>query len=54
MLTLRIKTTNDAFAEDPNAEIARILRSAADLVERGFSEGVLVDYNGNKVGEFKR
>lgn len=51
MFTLSIKTDNAAF-EDPNAEVARILRDAAERVEQGFSRGLLRDINGNTVGDF--
>lgn len=49
---------NDAFAEDPNPEVARILRELADRVERGEVDNhigrtqyrSLFDINGNNVG----
>lgn len=49
-LTLSIKCDNAAFADDPGAEVARILREAASRFERGDREVVLSDCNGNKVG----
>lgn len=49
---LTIKTDNDAFSEDTAAEVARILREAADHVERGSTGRGLMDYNGNRVGQF--
>lgn len=53
MFTLTIETDNAAF-EDDNllAETARILRVAADKIERGNHPANLLDVNGNKVGSF--
>lgn len=53
MLTLKINTTNAAFAgECLGLEAARILRTAADLLETGITLGRLYDVNGNRVGTF--
>jgi len=57
-ITVRITTGNDAFVEDPGAEVARILRDAADRVQASWhlTERVpstvikLLDINGNSVG----
>jgi hypothetical protein len=55
---LEIDTDNDAFVNSPSAEIARILRYAADNVDvmqdTGITEGEakLTDANGNTVGSF--
>ena len=51
--TLNIETTNDAFRPDPEAEIARLLRETAKRVANGNYAGRLLDYNGNRVGEFR-
>lgn len=50
-VTLTINTGNAAF-DDGNreAEVARILREAADKIEAGYEDFTLRDYNGNKVG----
>ena len=49
-----ICTTNDAFADEPGQEIARILRDLADKVEEnGLVEDVVQrirDINGARVG----
>ena len=54
MLTLRIKTDNEAFQGDAGTEIARILRRlAGDLDGRDILPGetfTLRDINGNRVG----
>lgn len=49
--TVIIETGNAAF-DDGNRgnEVARILRAAADKVERGLDSIALRDYNGNVVG----
>jgi len=47
-----ISLENDAFVNNTESEIARILRRAADRVENGVGSGVLMDSNGNKVGDF--
>jgi len=46
-----IDVENDAFFEQPSAEVSRILRELADKVDRGCQEMTLRDYNGNKVGD---
>jgi hypothetical protein len=53
-ITITIETGNDAFAESPTAEIARILRDVADDFEKnGLPVPVLRDINGNFCGEVK-
>lgn len=51
MFTLTLNTDNAAF-EDYSAEVARILRTAADRIENGVGAGSLADANGNAVGSF--
>jgi hypothetical protein len=52
MFTLTISTDNEAFSADPGAEIARILRFAADQVA-GNGITALRDINGNTVGKWE-
>lgn len=52
MLKLTIETGNAAFDDGGAHECARILRAAADALERGTRGAPLHDYNGNKVGRF--
>lgn len=49
---LHICTDGDAFADAPAAEIARLLRKAAQSIEEDGHEriGRLLDINGNRVG----
>lgn len=52
-LTLTIATTNSAFDGDSlEPELARMLRTVADAIERGTSGAPLFDVNGNNVGRF--
>lgn len=50
MFKLIIETDKDAFADNPKAEIARILRETADKLESGRYVNKLRDVNGNTVG----
>lgn len=56
--TLRIDMDNDAFTENGGAELARILRAQAAIVEgygadvRSASVRHVTDINGNRVGEW--
>ena len=51
---LTIDTDNAAFADDPGAELARILRDAADALEyTGEPVWPLRDANGNRVGTWE-
>ena len=48
-------TDNDAFGQTNESraeEIARILERAAEKIRQGLFYGVLLDSNGNTVGEF--
>ncbi len=50
MITIKIKTDNDAFREDFGGEVARILRDIADdFANNGSSQTSYNDINGNKV-----
>ena len=57
MFTLSIKTENyafNAFTNDESHEIARILKDLARQVENGKECGVIIDINGNKVGNWSK
>ena len=54
MFTLSIETENEAFTNDESHEIARILKDLARQVENGKECGVLIDINGNKVGNWSK
>lgn len=50
--TLTFDCDNDAFADDPSDEIARILDNVARRVNDGARDGKIMDVNGNTVGNF--
>lgn len=51
MFRIEIDTANDAFADQPATELARILREIAERVEAGdLPEFPVRDANGNTVG----
>ena len=50
--TITVRMDNDAFADTPASELARILREAADQAEDGETEFALRDITGNAVGKF--
>ena len=52
MLKIEINTDNDTFAGIAGEECASILRYVANKLEEGYTDGPLVDYNGNTVGRF--
>jgi hypothetical protein len=55
MFKLEIETGNEAFAEDPGAELARMLRVLAGRLAIGLhtsDKGTLRDSNGNRVGSW--
>jgi hypothetical protein len=52
-LTLTIHCDNAAFDDHPEMEIARILRKAAQDIDRGTFAAPLLDSNGNTVGKLK-
>lgn len=51
--TLSIDMDNDAFTDDPNAEVARILRKTAQRIATGRDGGFAMDANGNSVGAWE-
>ena len=51
--SLTVLMDNAAFADDPDAEIARILKETSVHVLAGTQNGNCRDANGNTVGVFK-
>lgn len=49
-IEIELNTENQAFEDDQ--EIERILQEAVKNIASGISQGILRDYNGNKVGQF--
>ena len=53
ILDVALRSSNDAFAENPNLETIRILKDLIETLSYGhYAEGDLVDINGNKSGSF--
>ena len=52
MLEIKIRTENAAYEDNPY-EIVRNLRDIANKIEFGYTEGSVMDINGNKTGEWK-
>ena len=50
---LNINMDNAAFGEFPEYELSRLLKVCATEVENGMHAAGVVDYNGNRVGEFE-
>lgn len=55
MFRLTFKTGNAAFQEngDPALEAARLLRVIADKLDEGYTDGPIMDANGNSVGTWR-
>jgi len=54
MFTLQIKNDGAAFQDDcSHQELRRLLKCIEALLEGGMSSGVLLDINGNPVGEWR-
>lgn len=51
-LTLSFNMDNAAFADDPASEASDILQAVATQIREGLSDGLCVDVNGNKVGNW--
>lgn len=52
MLTIKIHTGNAAYEDNPY-EVVRNLRDIANKIEVGYTEGKVIDINGNVTGEWK-
>lgn len=53
MFQLYFSTSNAAFDQDyPNESIAHVVREVANKISDGELEGVVIDENGNRIGEF--
>lgn len=52
-LTLEVELVNEAFQGDKGpGNLADLLREIADSVENGLNHDVIVDANGNHIGEY--
>lgn len=50
-MTIELSLLNSAFEDNPKHEIIRILRDIADRFERNQVPTVIMDVNGNEVGQ---
>ena len=51
---LTVSMANDAFVRDPRGELARVLMTALESIDRrGLGDMILRDLNGNSVGEVR-
>lgn len=50
MITINIENSGSAFDDEPQIEVARILRELARSIEQGVERTKLYDINGNKCG----
>ena len=50
MITINIENSGSAFDDQPEVEVARILRELARSIEQGCERTKLYDINGNKCG----
>lgn len=53
ILRVEIRQEGAAFDEDPNSEIARILRVLAERVQTGRTDGAVHDINGRPVCTYR-
>ena len=52
-MKIEFKTSNAAFDEYGFEEVKRILEDISNKVEYGHTSGVIMDINGNKIGEWE-
>lgn len=51
---VKFRCNGDVFADMPRTEVARILDDLANKIRDGYAwNGILRDYNGDIVGEYK-
>lgn len=53
MFTVNIDTTNAAYSEDPEFEIASNLQDIIYALHNGLRRGRVIDHNGNSVGTWE-
>ena len=51
-MKIEFSTGNAAFDEYRDYEVKRILEKIIEQVENGYEDGVIMDINGNKIGEW--
>ena len=59
MFKMEIQTGGAAFRDEYNNldatgyEVSKLLKKVAEKIENGYSGGILIDTNGNRVGSWK-
>jgi hypothetical protein len=53
MFTIAIDTASDAFNPEQAYEVNRILREVIVRLGNGYTDGPILDVNGNRVGAFR-
>ena len=53
MMKIKFETTNSTFDDYGDNEIVRILANIAEKVQRGMETDIIIDINGNKIGEWE-
>lgn len=53
MFKLEFETDNAAFETDAAAEANHILQEIAGSLRAGYTEGIIQDRNGNKIGRYE-
>lgn len=51
-IVIQFSTDNDAFTEDQQSEVDRILDAVVRKIKQGYDSGPIMDANGNRVGSF--
>lgn len=51
-MKIEFKTSGSAFDEYGDQEVKRILEKIIEQVEMGYSQAVIMDINGNRIGEW--
>lgn len=51
-MKIEFDTSGDAFDLCGDAEVRRILEKIADQVEMGWDKNIIMDINGNRIGQW--
>lgn len=51
-MKIQFNTDNDAFNVCEEVEIRRILEKIIDQIEQGWEKNIIMDINGNRIGEW--
>ena len=51
-MKIQFSTDNDVFNVCEEVEIRRILEKIVDQIEQGWEKNIIMDINGNRIGEW--